>query len=532
MKSIFTLLIFCIFSASPFFAQMGIKDYIDEAGILNKEGKTEEAIALMREADETFPENPDILALLGFYVGKSAGETSNFQLQASRAFESFAILDRAVGLDPENLNARFYRGLMSVKVPPFLGKLNQGIEDLEILLSLLESSSDSESQSYSVQARMFLAEGYEKKDDLKSALKMWEEILALSDDPEISENAKSEIGRLSLLVTPSEDTSVFTTTDPDEILSMARSRYEAGEYFRAETLLIKASELDDKNIETHSLLALVYLALAEVGYAENISEDTDYRTNLCFKAMGELDKILELEPDNTEFRLLRGIMGVQFPFFVGKLEQGISDLNIVLSGDAEDSDKAAALFHLGYGYRKLGASKWISVVNDYPSSEEADWVFEVLNPKPVAVDQDSIKEPCLIVEFALGFLDELPPQTAVWIEDERGNFVKTVYVSGFAGHVKAVQVTLPLWGNSSNFETDATTAASIDLGNHVYIWDLKDTEGNTVPRGIYTVNIEVSFWPSYKYETSSLSIDTRVKDAEIIKTDGLLIPYIELRYME
>lgn len=532
MKSLSLVFVFCVFSASTVFSQTSKKDYMDEAGVLNKEGKTEEAITLMREADNIFPEDPDILALLGFYVGKSAGETSNFQLQASRAFESFNILDKAVRLDPENLSARFYRGLMSVKVPPFLGKLNQGIEDLETLIALISESPEAENFSLGLSARTFLAEGYEKKDDLNSALKMWEEILLLSDDPEITNKAKSEIERLCLLVTPSEDTSVFTSTDLDGILSMARTRYEAGEYLGAETLLIKASELDYKNIETHSLLALVYLALAEIGYAENISEDTDYRTNLCFKAMDELDKILELEPYNIEFRLIRGIIGIQFPFFVGRLEQGISDLNIVLQEDLPEPDRIAALFHLGYGYRKLGTSKWITVVNDYPPSEEAREIFKIFNPRPEALDPSSVPSPCLAIEFALGFLDELPPQTAVWIEDERGNFVKTVYVSGFAGHVKAVQVTLPLWGNSSNFETDATTAASIDLGNHVYIWDLKDTKGNTVPKGIYTVTIEVSYWPSYKYETSSLSIDTKVKDAEIIKTDGLLIPYIELRYIE
>ncbi|MBN1619132.1 tetratricopeptide repeat protein, partial [candidate division WOR-3 bacterium] len=77
MKSLSLVFVFCVFSASTVFSQTSKKDYMDEAGVLNKEGKTEEAITLMREADNIFPEDPDILALLGFYVGKSAGETSN-----------------------------------------------------------------------------------------------------------------------------------------------------------------------------------------------------------------------------------------------------------------------------------------------------------------------------------------------------------------------------------------------------------------------------------------------------------------------
>lgn len=531
MKVIFVQLIIFFVSAGILFPEMMLKDYMDTAGELNNQGKTEDAITLMREAAEKYPDNPDILALLGFYVGKSAGETDNFQLQASRAFESFNILDKAVRLDSENINALFYRGLMSIKVPPFLGKLNQGIEDLETLLSLLASAPEHEAQPYAVQTRMFLAEGYEKKEDILSALKMWEEILELNSDPEITQKACQEIERLKEIALPVLESETISPSDLEEVLTQAQLLYKAEEYFKAETLLLKAVETDENCVDAHSLLAYVYLALSEAGYAENISENTDYRTNLCFKAMDQLDRVLELEPENTEFRLLRGIMGVQFPFFVGKLEQGISDLNIFMQSGAPDSLKAEALFNLGYGYRKLGTSKWISVVNDYPSSEQAESVFANFNPRPTAPDITSLVTPCLTIEFALGFQDELPPQTAVWIEDEKGNFVKTIYVSGFAGHVKSVQVTLPLWGNTSNFETDATTGASIDLGNHFYTWDLDDGFGDMVPNGIYVVNVEVSYWPSYKYETVSLPILLADEDKYAVKNDALLVPYLELNYI-
>ncbi|MBN1149834.1 DUF2271 domain-containing protein [candidate division WOR-3 bacterium] len=531
MKSLICLTVFLFLPLFSVFSQTTVEDFKEQAGILNAEGNTEAAVELMRKAAEAYPENSGILALLGFYIGKSAGETRDFQLQASRAFESFSILDKAVMLAPDNPDALFYRGFMSVVVPVFLGKLDKGIKDLETLLALTPTSSEEEDSSLLISARIYLAQGYEKRDDIESAIKVWEELLSLSNDLELSQKARDEIERLKPLK-PVEDTAVFSAEDLDDLLSRAKSSYEEGEYFRAETLLVKAVELDDNRVETFSLLAYVYLALAETPYEESITEDTDYRTNLCFKAMNQIDKVLDIEPDNIEFKLLRGIMGVQFPFFVGKLEQGISDLNEILESDAPDSVKTAALFHIGYGYRKLGASKWTNVVNDYPSSQEAQWVFEVLNPRPFTVDFSSLEKPCLIIEFSLGFIDELPPQTAVWIEDDQENFIKTIYVSGFAGNVKAVQTTLPLWGNSSNFTTDANTGASIDLGNHVYTWNLKDSDGNTVQNGTYKANIEVSYWPSYQYEQTSVDFEIGAENAEVIKTDGRLLPYIQLRYME
>ena len=42
--------------------------------------------------------------------------------------------DKAIALDPNSPIARFHRGHISVNVPPFLGKLDEGIQDLELLV--------------------------------------------------------------------------------------------------------------------------------------------------------------------------------------------------------------------------------------------------------------------------------------------------------------------------------------------------------------------------------------------------------------
>jgi hypothetical protein len=135
------------------------------------------------------------------------------------------------------------------------------------------------------------------------------------------------------------------------------------------------------------------------------------------------------------------------------------------------------------------------------------------------------------IDFVLGFQDELPPQTAIWIEDASGNFVKTLYVSGFAGFVKERQITLPIWAQASNFDdADAITAASIDIGHHIYVWDLRDHEGGKVASGQYTVKVEVSHWPSMQYQVAEAAIELGKKEARTIVEEGHFIPYLEVTY--
>jgi hypothetical protein len=137
----------------------------------------------------------------------------------------------------------------------------------------------------------------------------------------------------------------------------------------------------------------------------------------------------------------------------------------------------------------------------------------------------------LVVDFILGFRDELPPQTAVWIEDKKGDFVKTIYVSGFSGFAKEKQVNLPTWSKSSEFvDVDGITSASIDLGQHIYVWDLKDSLGKKVKPGEYSINIEIVYWPSMRYQLVSTVIKIgKEKDHRVIE-EGCFIPYLGVDY--
>ena len=146
-------------------------------------------------------------------------------------------------------------------------------------------------------------------------------------------------------------------------------------------------------------------------------------------------------------------------------------------------------------------------------------------------EEAEYKKPFLMIDFLLGFRDELPPQTAVWIEDGNGGFIKTVFVSGFSGFAKEKQVNLSKWSESSQFkDVDGVTGASIDLGQHIYVWDLKDTEGKKEKTDEYVVKIEVMYWPSMEYECCSAPIKIGKENVKVIFKEGKLIPYAEVRY--
>lgn len=505
--------------------------YLEQSDSLDQQGNLNQAVEMMREAVEKFPDQSDAYAFLGIYLGKSAGQSTGQQNQAALAFESFEMLDKAVELDSQNVNARFFRGIMGINVPPFMGKLDQAILDFNVIIEI--NQFENVDQEVLISTYQGLARGYEKQKNYSGAIDCWNQLQNITDDEEILNRASQKIIQLKELIeSENQENNEYMDLSAGELLTKAQDLYNQRRYEQAEQALLLAVHKDSNSVEAYSLLAKVYLGMSQEGYNEKISEDTDYRTNLCFKTMNCLDRVLQLDPDNTEMRLIRGIMGINFPFFVEKLDQGISDLEIVLENTTSLEIEREIIFNLGLAYYKKAISNWINIVTENPDCPQAHIIYESLNPDKSQLDLSSQQPPYLLIEFILGIQDELPPQTAIWIEDEQGQFVKTIYVSGFAGYVKNVQVTLPQWANSSNFETDANTSASIDIGYHSYIWDLTDQENQIVASKKYTIYVEVCHWPSNLYQLQKADIDLSTDPYNVLVQEGNLIPRLELTYIK
>ncbi|MBY0458408.1 MAG: DUF2271 domain-containing protein, partial [Gemmataceae bacterium] len=129
-------------------------------------------------------------------------------------------------------------------------------------------------------------------------------------------------------------------------------------------------------------------------------------------------------------------------------------------------------------------------------------LFEVA-PARVATPQDKKDEPPAAAwpdGFQVTVAVELPkidakryrkPYTAVWIEDEKGNAVRTLAVWGNAP--KYLKDLTDWWkiGKNDGDLVKAVARATRGPGKYDLVWDGKNDKGAALPQGTYTVRVEV-----------------------------------------
>ena len=97
-------------------------------------------------------------------------------------------------------------------------------------------------------------------------------------------------------------------------------------------------------------------------------------------------------------------------------------------------------------------------------------------------------------------------QMAVWVEDVDGEMVKTLLVTNFTAGRRGYrnrEMSLPAWvaaadpESMTDQEIDAVSSATPGQGRLTYLWDFTDDLGQPVPKGIYTIHVEGTFfWES------------------------------------
>ena len=442
--------------------------------------------------------------------------------QATRSSQSFQALDRSLALDSLNVYGLLYRGIMGVQVPSFLGRLDQGIRDLERLVHLPRERipRDLFPQAYS-----FLGTGYQREGEKGKAKWAWERVIELDPNSNLAQEARDNLGSLRPHPKKAKRPMVGGAA-----MEKAKSLMAQGRYEKAKDILKEVVQADSANAQAEALLGIAFIRMAGEGYNERIAQDTNYRIGLCAQAFTHLDKAAWLAPGDLGIKLLRGITEANSPAFLGRGKQAIEDLRAVVEGDVPDSTKAQALYYLGLVHKVQALSLWGEVTDKYPRSRATQLIYEQMSP-PQEPDLSAHPGPKVVISFWLGYQDQLPPQTAVWVEDSQGRLVRTVYVSGFAGWVGKEQVTLSQWGEASHFQADAATGASIDWGKHTFIWDLKDGSGKRVKKGRYTVKVEVQHWPSIHHSLASAGIEVGKKEKSTRVYQPPFIPSLEVTYL-
>ena len=133
-------------------------------------------------------------------------------------------------------------------------------------------------------------------------------------------------------------------------------------------------------------------------------------------------------------------------------------------------------------------------------------------------------------------------QYAVWIENEKGEVVKTLFVTSFTtkGRARGGEqakrgyimrpTCVPAWVKASKAEKktdqqlDAVTGATPQSnGTQTFTWDFKDEQGKAVPRGAYKVKVEATlYFESDIIYTGSFS--TQGKPGAVTLTSELTKP--------
>ena len=133
-------------------------------------------------------------------------------------------------------------------------------------------------------------------------------------------------------------------------------------------------------------------------------------------------------------------------------------------------------------------------------------------------------------------------QYAVWIENEKGDVVKTLFVTSYTtkgrtrpgeepmrGYVKRPNC-VPTWvkaakaAEQTDLQLDGVTGATPQAsGTQKFTWDFTDQQGKTVPQGNYKVLVEATL-----YQTSDIiysgTFSTKDKAGDIKLTSTLAEP--------
>ncbi|MCD8043054.1 MAG: DUF2271 domain-containing protein [Tannerellaceae bacterium] len=96
---------------------------------------------------------------------------------------------------------------------------------------------------------------------------------------------------------------------------------------------------------------------------------------------------------------------------------------------------------------------------------------------------------------------EASNQFAVWIQNQHGEVVKTLFVTRYTaeGGYEIQPDCLPRWVDRANARTipqeevDGFSGATPQSGWHTYTWDGTDRKGNQVPAGYYNFIVEASY---------------------------------------
>lgn len=514
MKKILVIMILAFVTMNLF--SKTAQEFIDSASAIESSDLFE-AIDIMEEAYDQYPENADILSVYALMLSKGAGQVNFFKagMLSSKAEKLF---DKALELEPNHKNAILWRGILRINLPKFLGKLNKGIADLEKSYSRPGIDND----DYLVSS-YFLGHAYLKNGDSEKAESFFKNIIRYGRDSQFYEDSRIQLSKLT-------DENLDELENSEDLQAQADQYLAEDDYINAYKLLSQATKQDTTDIELYLTYLGVIRNISENGYDENTYEDVAFMSDLAFNVSHALTRIVAIMPDNEDFHLLKAQVLSQLPFFVRSLEESNKEALWIIANSSNEENISSAKEIQKSVEARLNRMQLTDLYVASDNLKEKESLT-----KKMLFDKTTAKEPKGMhtrINLTLAFADYIPPQTALWVEDSKGNFIAPIYVSGFSAAAKEKQVHLPTWAKKSKFDDSIVkvTGASIDSGKHTFYWDNKDTQGEQLMRGDYYVFAEVSHWPHANYSLQKVKLSLGGKSYRQSTKGDLIISELKVEY--
>ncbi len=509
------LIIILVFTSMNLFSKTA-EEYISSAFKVES-SDIFKATEIMEKASEEYPENADVLSVYALMLSKSAGQVSFLKagMISSKAEKTF---NKALEIEADHKDAILWRGILRINLPKFLGKLDKGIADLTKSYSRAGISND----DYLL-ASYYLGHAYIKKGDSEQAVEFFKNVVRYGVDSPFYQDSIQQLTELTEKKAEDTETDVNFEAQADKYI-------EQEDYLNAYKLLTEATKQDTSNIELHLKYLNVIRVVSEDGYDEKTYEEVAFMSDLAFNVAYTLRRIVAMMPDNEDFHLLKAEVLSQLPFFVKSLDEAKEEaLWVINNSSNSDNIQSAEKIKTRVEERTQRMELTDRFIASVSEKEKEKLVTKMQFDKTEAKKPDGMLTE---VTLSLGFGDYIAPQTAVWVENDKGNFIAPIYISAFSANIKEKQVHLPTWAKKSNFDDSLVkvTGASIDSGKHIFYWDNKDTEGNLLMRGDYYVYAEVSHWPHANYSIKKVKLSLGGKSYRQTTKGDWIISELKVEY--
>ena len=163
--------------------------------------------------------------------------------------------------------------------------------------------------------------------------------------------------------------------------------------------------------------------------------------------------------------------------------------------------------------------------------------------------QSSVPTGSVSISYTLSRLTRIASnQFAIWIEDEKGSFVRTLFATNFVAKKAGWKIrpqTVPTWikaagvGNLPQKVVDAISGATPRSGSYTIAWDLRDSKGQLVAPGTYRYLIEGNIsWEKRVLWSGTVAIGNQAQLSQATpiyspnesQLSGMLISAVSARY--